>query len=209
MGAISGEGHYDVLDQAIGQLVERHKAKGELEPDAAQIHARDGAALQRPAALTPARYSPTRPASGCSSPTPAITGSSRPTWTVRTRSRSAAARRDLTTAICKKATFNRPQGMCLDGETLYVADTENHAIRAVDLKDANVTTIAGIGSQSARVFRRRVLGPAQDNRRFAARGTSSSSRATRRSTSRWPGRTRSGSSISTPDMVERFCRIGL
>ena len=36
----------------------------------------------------------------------------------------------------KKATFNRPQGMCLDGETLYVADTENHAIRAVDLKAA-------------------------------------------------------------------------
>ncbi len=34
-----------------------------------------------------------------------------------------------------KATFNRPQGMCLDGETLYVADTENHAIRAVDLKE--------------------------------------------------------------------------
>ena len=33
-----------------------------------------------------------------------------------------------------KAEFNRPQGMCLAGETLYVADTENHAIRAVDLK---------------------------------------------------------------------------
>ena len=37
----------------------------------------------------------------------------------------------------KKATFNRPQGMYLNGETLYVADTENHAIRAVDLKEGN------------------------------------------------------------------------
>jgi hypothetical protein len=42
--------------------------------------------------------------------------------------------------------------MCLDGETLYVADTENHAIRAIDLKEAKVTTVAGIGSQARGVF---------------------------------------------------------
>jgi thiol-disulfide isomerase/thioredoxin len=47
-----------------------------------------------------------------------------------------------------KATFNRPQGTCLVGETLYVADVENHAIRAVDLKHQAVTTIAGDGKQS-------------------------------------------------------------
>ena len=40
--------------------------------------------------------------------------------------------------------------MCLEGETLYVADTENHAIRAVDLKSKQVTTIAGTGTQSPR-----------------------------------------------------------
>lgn len=47
-----------------------------------------------------------------------------------------------------QATFFRPQGMVLDGETLYVADTENHLIRAVDLKAKTVTTIAGTGQQS-------------------------------------------------------------
>ncbi len=46
------------------------------------------------------------------------------------------------------ATFFRPQGMALDGDTLYVADTENHLIRAVDLKTRTVTTIAGTGQQS-------------------------------------------------------------
>ncbi len=51
----------------------------------------------------------------------------------------------------EKARFNRPQGMCLDGDTLYVADTENHAIRAVDLKAGTVATIAGIGTQSPRM----------------------------------------------------------
>jgi thiol-disulfide isomerase/thioredoxin len=47
-----------------------------------------------------------------------------------------------------KVGFNRPQGMCLIGETLYVADTENHALRAVDLASKSVRTLAGNGTQS-------------------------------------------------------------
>ena len=43
--------------------------------------------------------------------------------------------------------FNHPQGMFLDGETLYVADTENHAIRRVDLSEGTVENIAGTGEQ--------------------------------------------------------------
>jgi thiol-disulfide isomerase/thioredoxin len=58
-----------------------------------------------------------------------------------------------------KATFNRPQGTCLVGETLYVADVENHAIRAVDLKEETVTTIAGDGKQS---YARLTKGVAKD-----------------------------------------------
>ena len=45
------------------------------------------------------------------------------------------------------ATFNHPQGMALDGNDLYVADAENHALRRVDLAAGQVTTIAGNGSQ--------------------------------------------------------------
>ncbi|HMJ24433.1 MAG TPA: thioredoxin-like domain-containing protein, partial [Pyrinomonadaceae bacterium] len=48
----------------------------------------------------------------------------------------------------EQATFFRPQGLALDGNTLYVADTENHLIRQVDLKTKMVTTIAGTGQQS-------------------------------------------------------------
>lgn len=47
------------------------------------------------------------------------------------------------------ARFNRPQGLALDGETLYVADTENHAIRRIDLEGGSVETIAGSGEQAA------------------------------------------------------------
>src|ERR1051326_5425953 len=47
-----------------------------------------------------------------------------------------------------EATFFRPQGMALDGDKLYVADTENHLIRQIDLKARRVETIAGTGVQS-------------------------------------------------------------
>ena len=46
-----------------------------------------------------------------------------------------------------QAAFNHPQGMALDGDTLYVADTENHAIRRVDLATGQTETIAGDGRQ--------------------------------------------------------------
>ncbi|HVO69940.1 MAG TPA: thioredoxin-like domain-containing protein [Aggregatilineaceae bacterium] len=45
------------------------------------------------------------------------------------------------------AQFFRPQGLALVGNSLYVADTENQAIRAVDLSARMVTTVAGTGKQ--------------------------------------------------------------
>ena len=44
--------------------------------------------------------------------------------------------------------FDHPQGMALEGESLYVADTENHAIRLVDLASGTVQTVAGTGQQA-------------------------------------------------------------
>lgn len=46
-----------------------------------------------------------------------------------------------------EATFRHPQGLALDGETLYVADTGNHAVRRVDLASLQVTTVAGTGER--------------------------------------------------------------
>ncbi|PKK82399.1 MAG: hypothetical protein CVT49_13990 [candidate division Zixibacteria bacterium HGW-Zixibacteria-1] len=46
------------------------------------------------------------------------------------------------------AEFNRPQGAYLDGDKLYIADTENHLIRVADLAGSKVTTILGTGKQA-------------------------------------------------------------
>ena len=52
-----------------------------------------------------------------------------------------------------EATFRQPQGLALstDGSTLFVADTRNHAVRAVTLATGEVTTIAGTGKQLDRM----------------------------------------------------------
>ncbi|MCB9759774.1 MAG: DUF255 domain-containing protein [Alphaproteobacteria bacterium] len=41
--------------------------------------------------------------------------------------------------------FRNPQGLARDEDTLWVADTENHAIRAIDLHTGEVRTAAGTG----------------------------------------------------------------
>jgi thiol-disulfide isomerase/thioredoxin len=45
------------------------------------------------------------------------------------------------------AAFFRPQGVVWNNEKIYVADTENHALREIDLAEKTVRTLAGTGRQ--------------------------------------------------------------
>lgn len=45
------------------------------------------------------------------------------------------------------AMFFRPQGVVFKDNTIFVADTENHAIRKIDMITSKVTTVAGTGKQ--------------------------------------------------------------
>ena len=47
-----------------------------------------------------------------------------------------------------QARFRSPRGLALWEDTLYVADTGNHAIRRIDLHAGTVTTVAGTGEQA-------------------------------------------------------------
>lgn len=47
-----------------------------------------------------------------------------------------------------RARFRSPQGMALRGDHLYVADTENHALRRIALDGRTVHTVAGTGAQA-------------------------------------------------------------
>ena len=54
----------------------------------------------------------------------------------------------LVDGAAERAAFQQPQGMATSGTTLYVADTENHAIRSIDLKTGAVATLGGTGEQA-------------------------------------------------------------
>jgi hypothetical protein len=47
-----------------------------------------------------------------------------------------------------RAGFQQPQGLALGEGMLYVADTENHALRSIDLASGEVRTLAGTGEQA-------------------------------------------------------------
>ncbi|KAH0506982.1 NHL repeat-containing protein 2 [Microtus ochrogaster] len=46
-----------------------------------------------------------------------------------------------------ESSFNSPQGVAIVNNAIYVADTENHLIRKIDLDAEKVSTVAGIGIQ--------------------------------------------------------------
>ncbi|MBJ6978117.1 redoxin family protein [Luteimonas sp. MC1895] len=43
------------------------------------------------------------------------------------------------------AAFNRPQGLAIERDTLYIADTGNHAVRRVQLRSGDIDTVVGAG----------------------------------------------------------------
>ena len=59
----------------------------------------------------------------------------------------------------ESATFDKPQGMALLGDSLIIADVNNHAIRSANLKERTVSTLAGNGVMGRGHFNN--IGPAQ------------------------------------------------
>jgi len=55
----------------------------------------------------------------------------------------------FTDGSASEARFNQPQGMAVHNGVLYVADRNNHAIRAVELNTGNVSTVAGSGRKAS------------------------------------------------------------
>ena len=51
-----------------------------------------------------------------------------------------------------EAIFFRPQGVAWNDDQIFVADTENHLIRIIDLQKNQVTTLVGTGKQGPWIF---------------------------------------------------------
>ena len=156
IGKHEGEFELDAMDQLIGQMIAAFDADGAI--DRRPVHFRPEA---EPTGLL--RF-PGKVLADAASDLLAIADSG--------HNRLVLARLDGTvwqvigsgTAGLRdggpgEAQLNSPQGMAVADGVLYVADTENHAIRAVDLGSGRVTTVAGTGTQG---HERHPSGPARE-----------------------------------------------
>jgi thiol-disulfide isomerase/thioredoxin len=145
--AFAGEGQGAELDRLVGELVAKHRTRGELDETPVEFPSE----FERPhpgGLLYPGKIT-ADPAS--KRLYISDTGHNRIVVTdlegqfIEAIGDGKAA---LVDGDFKSAKFNRPQGTCLLDGVLYVADTESHALRAVDLAAKSVKTIAGTGEQS-------------------------------------------------------------
>jgi len=157
VGGVSGEGNYDVIDQTVAKLVTDFRSKGALNEEPLKLVLERAKVGELPLAF------PGKILADAKSDRLFIADSNHNRIVVTkldgalvdTIGTGDAGAAD---GAFDKATFYRPQGMALTGDSLYVADTENHLIRRVDLKSRNVETIAGTGQQSREYFK---TGPAR------------------------------------------------
>ncbi|HEX6550688.1 MAG TPA: thiol-disulfide isomerase, partial [Gammaproteobacteria bacterium] len=144
---VSGEGHYALLDRVIGTLNKEFAAKGKLNNKPAWFV---GAQTKMP--RTPLLY-PGKVLADASHNRLFIADSNHNRIVVTTLDGKVETvigngKSGLKDGSFTAAEFRYPQGMTLgDANTLYVADTDNNAIRKIDLKTHEVTTIAGTGAQ--------------------------------------------------------------
>lgn len=146
-GYVSGEGNRDILEQVIEKLITYHKAKGTLDETPVRFDLES-----HKAAATPLRF-----------PGKILADEAGKRLFISDSNHNRIVVTDLDGKVLtligsgaignqdgsfEKAQFDHPQGMDLDGNLLYVADTENHLIRVVDLEKKTVETIAGTGQQA-------------------------------------------------------------
>ena len=147
LGSVSGEGHRDLLDRVIGEVLEAYREDGTLSDQPLVT------GLERDAAEITALSYPGKVLADAPGDRLFIADSG--------HHRLVIARLDGTPLEVigtgqpgaedgpfETATFRGPQGMALVGDRLYVADSENHLIRCVDLRARTAVTVAGTGEQA-------------------------------------------------------------
>ena len=148
IGAHSGEGAYDVFDAVISQMIEHYQHENaidrrpvpfllERERTASSVLSFPGKVLADPAGgrLFIADCGHNR----------IVIASLENGRVLDTIGGGESGLHDGSFEHCQ---LNHPQGLAIDGNRLYIADTENHAIRRADLGSRQVVTLAGDGMQS-------------------------------------------------------------
>ncbi len=157
IGAVSGEGNYELIDQVVAKAVADFRKRGELNEEPLKLTLERAKVGDLPLAF------PGKVLADAKGDRLFIADSNHNRLVItrldgtliETIGTGLAGAAD---GAFDKASFYRPQGMALVGDSVFVADTENHLLRRVDLKTKTVETVAGTGEQSREYFRK---GPAR------------------------------------------------
>ncbi|MEM1167038.1 MAG: thioredoxin-like domain-containing protein [Planctomycetota bacterium] len=163
IGHASGEGNRELLDEAIAMALDQGRERGDLAEIPLDWHP-DEDETAGPGSATelrfPGKVLAVAPGDQIEQGALFIADSSHDrvihaTWPDNAGRAEIVTiygngSRGLTDGSAAEARFHDPQGFTLshDGGTLYIADTKNHAVRAIDLGSRMVTTIAGTGEQT-------------------------------------------------------------
>jgi len=146
-GYISGEGHREVLDEIVSRVIKYHKAKGTLDETPVRFDLEKAklksTPLKFPGKVLADEKKNRLFISDCNHNRIVIASLDGKLIDIVGTGEIGAKDGSYDTA-----SFDHPQGMVLVEETLYIADTENHLIRTVDLKNKRVSTLAGTGKQA-------------------------------------------------------------
>jgi DNA-binding beta-propeller fold protein YncE len=145
IGVVSGEGNYEIIDKTIGETAAEFRKKGLLDETSREF------ALERAMVGDLPLAFPGKVLADAKSKRLFIADSNHNRIVVtdfegkllETIGSGESSKKDGSFA---ESGFSKPQGMAFDGENLYVADTENHLIRRVNLKTKKVETIGGTGT---------------------------------------------------------------
>jgi len=152
VGSVSGEGNYDVIDQTLEKLMPEFRKRGELNEQPLKLVLERAKVGDLPLAF------PGKILADAKTDRLFIADSNHNRIVITKLDGTlletiGTGEPGAVDGAFDKASFYRPQGMALSGDFLYVADTENHLIRRVNLKSRNVETIAGTGKQSLEHFK--------------------------------------------------------
>jgi len=148
-GTVSGEGNYEMLDRSIAKLASEFRAKGKLN--------------EQPIERLNSKFNIQNSKTGLLFPGKIIADEKSKRLVIADSNHNRILITDLKGRVIavigsgnaglrdgnfSVAEFNHPQGMAMRDGTLWIADTENHALREVDLTTKTVKTLAGTGHQA-------------------------------------------------------------
>ena len=147
VGGVSGEGHYDVLDDVITELIADARARGRLDTRPL-AHLRGAGAPAGSLLAYPGKVVVDEPSARL-----LIADSNHhrvlvATMDGRVTDVIGSGRRGADDGPLAEASFHHPQGIAVLEDLVYIADTDNHLIRTVDLAGGVVSTVAGTGEQA-------------------------------------------------------------